>query len=89
MATATYLGKANGMSGDARLYRCEPALLTYDGDSVEYVISSAVDNAFATETYLFPANPDGDVVDWMEMPGSRRGVVDPEYVLSELGYTIV
>jgi hypothetical protein len=90
--TATYISNDPEMRGDARLYRVDPAMETYRGDSHEYVIVSAIHSAFDTgrsETFIFPANEHGDVVDWVEMPGSRRGVFDCEGVLEELGYTIV
>ena len=87
--TATYIGSAKDMSGDARLYFVDPPHFAHDGRSHEFVISSAVDNGWARETYLFPADGDGYVIDWIEMPGSVKGTVDPEYPLLQLGYTIV
>ena len=41
------------------------------------------------ETILFPCGPDGGVVDWLEMAGSRRGILDPRAVLRDLGYEVV
>jgi len=53
----------------------------------EYVISS-VGGLVSVETYLFPSNESGEIVDWMELKGSQRGVADTTKPLRDLGYEI-
>jgi len=72
-------------SGDAELYRMDPPLNGY-----EYVVSSAAMAMFTgPETYLFGADENGEVLDWMELDGSIRGVYDPEGAIETAGYVIV
>lgn len=88
MKTATFVSKLKGYRGDARLYRLSPPATTYDGDEAEYVIVSAADVPFSgPETYIFPAHPDGKVMNWTEMDGSFRGGLNHEEALRNAGYT--
>ena len=48
----------------------------------EYVLTSKVCTAWLHETYAFPADKDGNVTDWMELPGSCRGEVSHEDVIA-------
>ena len=73
-------------NGEARLYRLsEPIGWGYDYDTgqyektTEYVIVSAV-VAFGDgpETYIFPADAEGIVLDWSELDGSYRGDLNHE-----------
>lgn len=93
---ATFIRTLEGFKGVARLYTVEPPI-TYekyvDGDPVEkaadYVVVSAV-NAFGmgNETYIFPADKDGEIVDWGELPGSFKGALDHETALENAGYFV-
>lgn len=98
-ATATQLMKLDWHhpGQDARVFRLDPPLSRFD-DTVEEtviidtVVVSAIREAFDTglpETYIFPADEEGNVVDWGELPGSARNVHDVEGVLNKLGYTVV
>jgi len=51
---------------------------------IEYVITSAV-NAFdhGEETYLFPANEDGEIISWIELPGSFHGDMDHDRAIEQ------
>lgn len=93
MKKATFIKKISGMNGDARLYKCEPAFISYDWfdekeKSYDYVVVSGVDNEVICETYIFPANEMGDVVDWGELEGSFQGGVDHARALAGAGYEI-
>lgn len=92
--TATYVRHLSDFNGEAVLYRVSPPL-AYDweerGRDFEFVVSSAIFAAFDTgrpETFLFPADENGEILDWMELPGSTGGVADPTVPLTRLGYTI-
>ena len=42
-----------------------------------YVVVSGVDDFYVCETYIFPADERGNVLDWGELPGSFQGVRRP------------
>lgn len=96
MKKAFKLRKVPGFKGVAFLYRLDPPLparalpgrLRREQVSNEYVISSAVVVAYGPETYLFPADEEGRVVSWVELPGSQKGTLDNDAPLIELGYEI-
>ena len=46
-----------------------------------FIVVSAVCSTFAHETYIFPADQDGNVTDWLELPGSLRGAMDHDRAL--------
>jgi hypothetical protein len=41
------------------------------------------------ETYIFASNEDGEVTDWGELDGSRKGYVTPDDLMRELGYKVI
>lgn len=73
-------------SGATRwLWRMDPPL-----DGHEFVISSAVVAMFTgAETYIFAASEDGEVTDWLELPGSFQGGLDHDTAIMRAGYEIV
>lgn len=82
--TATKIKNLNGWEGDARLYRLSEPL-----DGHEYVIVSAVVAMFSgPETYIFPADPEGEVTGWGELEGSFRGGLDHVEALEGAGYVV-
>lgn len=81
--TATAIMRAVNMRGDAILFEVSPPYY-----SNKYIISSAIDNEFGMETYLFAADEHGKVVNWTELPGSTRWVYDPYRPLADEGYTV-
>lgn len=88
MKTATFLKKPLGFKGDARLYQLSEPVEGYDGDAHTYVIVSAVIAYSGPETYIFPADEEGRVVDWGELPGSFQGGLDHELALQGAGYGV-
>ena len=98
--TATELsGPLTDFVGDARLYGVTPPMRheTYDhiaGETVEtfhkYVIVSTADVPFSgQETYIFPADAEGNVVVFHEMKGSMKGDHSHVEVLNYVGYVLV
>jgi hypothetical protein len=83
-----------GWRGEAKLFRCEPPLEYEDyGDEqkqqTEYVIVSAVNAMFTgPETYIFPANAEGEITDWSELDGSYRGGHGHAEALENAGYSV-
>lgn len=91
--TATLIApRLPGFTGDARLYRVEPEVAYSTLENEEpfsnYVVVSGVDNIYACETYIFPADERGHVLDWGELPGSFRGYIDHEEALNYAGYEV-
>lgn len=93
--TAAFVRTLTGFRGDARLYRVSPPMagrswMSDETATHDYVVVSAADVMFSgPETYIFPADEDGNVVDWGEVDGSFRGALDHERALHEAGYTVV
>lgn len=81
---------------DAKLYRLSEPMADYkwhDDDPVkeyEYVIVSAVVADYSgAETYIFPADAEGNAESMLELPGSQRGTLSHVKVLNDAGYTVV
>lgn len=91
---ATFVRKLTDFTGDARLYKVDPPIEQKDWEgnveaTHEYVIASATNVMFSgPETYLFPANEAGEVIDWGELDGSYRGGFDHEAALTGAGYEV-
>ena len=90
VTTATFRRKLSGFRGDARLYAVSPPAPTgEDGVTTDYVVVSAVVSPyFGPETYIFPADVDGNVTRWLEMDGSYRGDLDHGKALRGAGWEV-
>lgn len=88
MKTAKKIKDLDGFRGEAALYEVSPPLRDYMGEKeYKFIVVSAVDSIYATETYIFGSNEEGVVTDWTELPGSQKDLLDHEIVLKEAGYT--
>lgn len=78
--------------GHASLYGVLPGV-AYDADGVKhttnYVIVSAVHDHLINETFIFPADESGSVIDWGELDGSLRGTTSHREALEDAGYKLV
>jgi len=94
---ATLIKKLNDTQN---LYRLDVPIEKFKWDvdekTVSYrnVVSSICSDKCAElqgryEVYLFGANKAGQIVDWVELPGSQKGTRDIEQPLRDLGYEIV
>jgi hypothetical protein len=94
---ATFIRNLDGWRGDARLYKLlEP--IEYDkpygendppAKKTSYVIVSAVVVMFSgSETYIFPADENGESLDMGELGGSYRGGLSHKLALSNAGYEV-
>lgn len=96
MKVATELRKLTGFEGNAWLFKLsEPVDYDYNYNtkqyekSTNYVVVSAVDVMFSgPETYIFPANEDGKVINWSELEGSFKGGLDHLKALGNAGYEV-
>lgn len=66
-----------------QLYRLDPPL-----EGHEYVVVSAATVLGEPETYIFAADPDGTITDWVELDGSFKGALDHEAALRGAGYEV-
>ena len=96
MTTATYIKRLDGWTGDARLYRLsQPARYGWsdedpgERDHTQYIIVSAVSGFGGPETYIFPADLEGNVVNWGEMKGSFQGACDHALAIANAGLLLV
>ena len=77
--------------GEAKLYELsEPMTYGWDEDkTTAHVIVSAVVAMFSgPETYIFPASPDGEIIEYGEMAGSYRGGLCHEKALQNAGFAL-
>ena len=82
----------DGFQGHAALYEIDKPVgydFDYEKDKntkkTKYVVVSAADPMFSgPETYIFPANKEGEIVDWGELNGSYKGGHDHDRALAGL-----
>jgi hypothetical protein len=84
------LGK---FTGHANLYKLsEPVSYGHDeGKNVtDFVVVSATVVGYGSgpETYIFPADENGEIIDWGELEGSFKGELDHNKALSRMGFSV-
>lgn len=96
MKTATLIkDRLTDFTGHAALYKLSEPLKAFDWDGklegeYEYVVVSATSAWLGgSETYIFPSNKDGEVVDWRELKGSYRGGMSHETAINGAGYKLI
>ena len=92
MKTATFKKMLRGFNGVAGLYELSEPLKPYaieENDSeYNYVVVSAAIAYGGPETYIFGADESGNVLDWLELPGSIRGEYSHDVALNHAGYEV-
>ena len=89
MKTAKFVKDLSGFVGDAKLYKVSPWIKYGDRRETNYVVVSRVDAFYSgLETYIFPSDEKGKVLDWGELDGSQRGNVSHEDVLKSAGFIV-
>lgn len=94
--TATYVRDKKRFQGRASLYHVNPPIgydMDYDTDEyqskTDFVIVSTVVAPFSgLETFIFPADKNGEITSWGELDGSQRGTSSHREVLEAAGYTL-
>jgi len=84
---AVFVKYLDGWNSEAMLVKLtEPVRFSFpDGpQETRYVIISAIH--FPKETLIFPSDADGNVLSFMELYGSCRGLFNHEIALNNLGY---
>lgn len=92
MKYAVFLGEKPSDYGTHRWYRVSPPVVYRDGVT-DFIVTSAsyIDDDYLSvnETYVFPADDTGEVIDWGEIEGSFRGDTDHGEALRRAGYTLL
>lgn len=90
MPYSTFIQSLSGFRGNAALYHLSETIPISDERLVltDYVVVSAIHNELGMETYAFPADPDGKVLSWSELPGSLRNVMSHATVLENMGFPL-
>ena len=85
---ATYVRDLGGWLGTARLYKVPEYKWSnsFEEGTAEYVAVSAVVALGGPETFIFPADADGTVLNWLELEGSFHGALDHVRALNNAGY---
>jgi hypothetical protein len=83
-ATATKIKRLKGFNGEAALYKLDPPLKKCR----QVVVSAAVVPFSGVETFIFPADKDGEISSWSELPGSTKGTSSHEVALRNAGYEV-
>jgi hypothetical protein len=92
---ARYIKTLESFSGEARLYAVDPPVsfprFCDEGEQqkTNFIIVSAINNYHGRETYIFAANALGEVIDWAELEGSQRNIVNHSKVLKDAGYELI
>ena len=97
MKTAKFIKSLPDWRGNAALYELNTPIgqqrYNDDGDLINLahqyvVVSEATGFGTGPETYIFGATETGEVVNFAELEGSRRGSYTHEDVLHALGYEL-
>jgi len=84
MKTATFVKNLKNFAGEAKLYKLSPPYRGW-----EFVVVSAAIAPFSgPETYIFGANEQGSIMDWLELPGSFQGELNHNKALENAGYVV-
>lgn len=96
---ARLVRRIKGFRGDARLYALsEPVEYQSwvggigegrETKETRHVVVSAGDTHSGPESFIFPSDADGVVLNWGELEGSIRGVLDHEAALDASGYELI
>lgn len=81
---AKFVKHIESMRGAAHLYELSEPL-----EEHQYVVVSAVNVPFGgPETYIFPADREGNIINWGELDGSFKGALDHSRALKNAGYEV-
>ena len=90
MKTAKRIRKLEGFTGEAWLYKVNPAMKFNDTEKTNFVVSSAAIATFSgPETLIFPANKKGKIIHWGELNGSGRGFLNCDKAIKRAKYKII
>lgn len=74
--------------GRAAIYKLSEPFAFREDRSCTHVFVSSTTVMGTPETYAFPSDEDGKVLDWLELDGSQKGAVTHEVVLRDMGFPV-
>jgi hypothetical protein len=78
----TFIKNLNHFNGDARLYELSKPIKYDDEKETSFIVISAVIASYSgAETYIFPSDKKGKILNWTELKGSFRGELNHEKAL--------
>lgn len=92
--TATLVRELNDWRGFACLYKLSvPVTYRRLGDARDWetnhiIVSSVVAEYSGPETYIFPADEEGNALNFLELSGSFRGELDHIKAITDAGYSL-
>ena len=90
---ATFVADVSArFNGHAELFKLDTTMRvgnTELGRKYNHIVVSAISNKWATETYIFPSDQNGEILDYTELQGSYRGGTDIDKALEYGGYEVV
>ena len=90
MKTATFLKNLTDWKGKAKLYKLSEPVEADDSTMVDHVVVSAVVSEYdgMPETYIFPCDSDGEVMNFGELNGSYKGGLNHARALKGAGFKV-
>lgn len=88
MIYAEFIKMMEEWIGDAQLYKLSEPIVYGGGETDHVVVSAAYAMGTGMETYIFPVNENGDVLDWGELPGSTRGTASHKVAIENAGWEL-
>ena len=90
---ATFVADVSAeFNGHAELFKLDTAMRVGDtkrGRKYNHIVVSAVNSRWTTETYIFPSNQNGEILDYTELHGSYKGDTNIDRALAYGGYEVV
>ena len=83
---ASFVKQLKDWTGDAALYELSEKVPYVKGETNFVVVSAADTFDHGPETYIFPADEKGEILNWREMKGSLGGVMDHVKALDKAGF---
>ena len=84
MTMSKFVTKIKDVNNRQVLWKAEPPL-----DGHEYIVTSQSNVMFTgAETYIFPADKDGKIIDYGGLRGSYRGELNHKKCFASIGYCI-
>lgn len=83
--TAEFVRNLEGFRGEVKLYKLSKPVPYYNYSEeplplTDHIVISAVN--FPMETFIFPATSNGEVINWAELPGSEKYIMDHDRALA-------
>jgi hypothetical protein len=87
--TAKFIKTLSYFRGEAKLFQVKPKVKFCDKRRTSFIVVSAITLPLdGPETYIFPSDSKGYVLNWKELPGSFKGACNVLQALQNAGYVV-